>query len=652
MADIIKKSMADIWASSGDIQAPEPAKISTGWVVEAVPRQWWNWFENRQDTNIAYMLQKGIPEWDATTEYIINKSYVQRNGIVYKATATNTDSDPVTQANWVRAFSDYSAGSAALGSLTPAANQLPYFTGANSADTTTLSPFVRTILDDVDAASVRDTISAQQSALNLSSLSAVTAVNNGLPYFTGANSMAVTDLTAFGRSLIATIDAVAARSLLGVDSSADTNAALVAGLATKQPLSSSLTTLSAVTPGTNKLPYFTGGSSVATTDFTVFARTLLDDVDAASARSTLEVDSSATVASNLSAGLATKQPLNSNLTALSSVTPANNTMSYWSGASSAATTPLTPFARTILDDADAATMRATLGVDSSATVAANLSAGLATKQPLSAGLTVLSFPSGSFGADQIPYFTSGTSSNVTTLTAFARAVLASPNAESFRVNIGSHVADNLIAGLIPLARIPTSLPGVAVSSANALSTARTIQGVPFNGTADISLPCVTFDSPTGGAYLPTGNTAQRPAAAVGVIRYNTQTLEYEGYQASGWSGIGNNSALSARVSALEAGYQLDVEVLWTGVIGGPGSVTLSRNLRVGDLLFITHNDAGTLSTGVMPIKSITSGHGTNFQTGGALTGTIMGATPNIFTFYSFTAGYGVTSINAMRIINR
>lgn len=486
MADIIKYDMTDIWATSGDVVAPDSAKIRAGWAVEVVPRQWWNWFENRQDQNIAYMLQKGFPEWDATTEYILNKSYVQRNGIVYKATATSTNSDPILLTSWVKAFADYSVASAALGSLTPSPNQLPYFTGSGSASTTTLTPFARTILDDADDAAVRSTISAQQSSVNLTSLSAVTAVTNGLPYFTGTTAMGITSLTAFGRSFIGSSDAIAARTVLGVDSAVDVNAALAAGLATKQPLSSVLTTLSTLTPATNKLPYFTGTTTAGTTDITAFSRTLLDDIDAATARTTLEVDSSTTAASNLSAGLATRQPLNANLTATAAAAAAANTMFYWTSSTVVGVATLTPFARTILDDADAVAVRSTLSVDSSATVASNLSSGLATKQPLNANLTTLAALSST--ADTIPYFTGANTAAVTTLTTFARTILDDVDDVAVRATIGADNASNLTTGVIPLSRIPTNLTGVNSATATKLATARLINGVAFDGSADVTLP--------------------------------------------------------------------------------------------------------------------------------------------------------------------
>lgn len=141
---------------------------------------------------------------------------------------------------------------------------------------------------------------------------------------------------------------------------------------------------------------------------------------------------------------------------------------------------------------------------------------------------------------------------------------------------------------------------------------------------------------------------------VSYTRADGKALVFQPQVAPAWGGItGTLSAQTDLQAALTAlgtqAYQSDNEVLWTGTIGDPGSVTLTRALRVGDILSLTYGDAQSLTTSACLVKSITSGRRINFASGSALTSAAPGATPNILTFSSFTAGYAVVAVNALKV---
>ena len=231
MADIIKKNMTEIWASAGDVQAPEDSKIRTGWVVESVPRQWWNWFENRQDNNIAYMLQKGIPEWDAETEYQTNKSYVQRNNVVYKATAVSINKDPALSANassWVKAFVESSEYLEKIKNIPVSPATMLIINSLGNPDTVPYGTTGLSVLATTSPTAARNAIAAQVAHPNLTALSGVTAGTNVLPYFNGSSTMTGTPITTFSRDFLSRGDPTSGRAALGLGTASIYNAQPVA----------------------------------------------------------------------------------------------------------------------------------------------------------------------------------------------------------------------------------------------------------------------------------------------------------------------------------------------------------------------------------------------------------------------------------------
>lgn len=174
----------------------------------------------------------------------------------------------------------------ALSGVTSAADTVPYFTGLGTASTTSLTSFGRSLIDDTDASAARSTLglvigtNVQAQDAELSAIAGLTSAANKLPYFTGSQTAATTDLTAFGRSLIDDADASTARTTLG----------LVIGT-NVQAYDADLEALAGLTSAADKLPYFTGSNTAATTDLTSTARSLLDDASTSAMRTTLGVGS-------------------------------------------------------------------------------------------------------------------------------------------------------------------------------------------------------------------------------------------------------------------------------------------------------------------------------------------------------------------------
>lgn len=139
-------------------------------------------------------------------------------------------------------------------------------------------------------------------------------------------------------------------------SGARTNLGLAIG-SDVQAFHANLAALAGLALIADRLPYANGTGTLALATFTAFARTLLDDNNATTARATLGL----TIGTHV-------QAYDAELAALAGLTSAANKLPYFTGSGTASLADLTAFARTLLDDADASAARTTLGLGTAAVV--------------------------------------------------------------------------------------------------------------------------------------------------------------------------------------------------------------------------------------------------------------------------------------------
>lgn len=153
------------------------------------------------------------------------------------------------------------------------------------------------------------------------------------------------------------------QTILGLGSAAYVSASSFAAA------SASLTALGSLTPAADSAPYFTSGSAAGTYTLTTFGRSLMDDADASAARTTLGLGSAAVEPSTAFAASS------ASLTALGGVTPAADTIGYYTGTTTAGSASLTSAGRTLIAAADAAAQRAALGLGDASTGTVGTAAG-------------------------------------------------------------------------------------------------------------------------------------------------------------------------------------------------------------------------------------------------------------------------------------
>lgn len=157
----------------------------------------------------------------------------------------------------------------AAGTAIQTVDTFPMVQGATAVEQTgtALLTFVGSNLSSVDA--------------ELAALAGLTSAADKAPYFTGVGTAALMDFTGYGRSIAATANEPAFKALVNLEIGTDV-----------QAYDAGLQSISGLTTAADQILYLTDADTYAVTALTTFARTLLDDNDAAEMRGTLEYPNS------------------------------------------------------------------------------------------------------------------------------------------------------------------------------------------------------------------------------------------------------------------------------------------------------------------------------------------------------------------------
>ena len=245
--------------------------------------------------------------WDGTSGNITSSGTVTTKTITSLPSAvslSDTDEFPLSQtgtevkttvadlATYITSAGSFQANDAGLTSisgLTTAADKMIYTTASDTYAVTDLTAFARTILDDADASAVRTTlglvigtdVQAHSAVLDATTASYTTAEETKLSGIATGATANSSDATLLDRANHTGTQLMSTISDAGTAATGDIGTDV-------QAYDLKLQALSNVTgAGADKMVYFTSGTAMSSTSITSFARTLLDDADAATARTTL-----------------------------------------------------------------------------------------------------------------------------------------------------------------------------------------------------------------------------------------------------------------------------------------------------------------------------------------------------------------------------
>lgn len=461
--------------------------------------------------------------------------------------------------------------------------------GAGDVEEIACTAAGRAILDDADAAAQRTTLglaigtNVQAYDAGLQSIAGLTTAADTLIYTTASDTYATSTLTSAGRALLDDADAATQRTTLGLGSIATQSASAVAitgGSATLSGLTSTSSSLGTVviTGGSATLSGLTATnaslSSAVITGGTIAGITDLAVADGGTGSSTA---SGARTNLGLSIGSDVQRHY-AGLESIGSLGTSADQLIYTTASNAYATSSLTAAGRALLDDADAETQRATLGLGSIATQA---SSSIAITGGSIIGITDLAVADGGTGA-----------SNVTDArTNLGLGTLATQNGTFSGSSSGTNTGDQTIALTGDVTGTGTgtfaaTIANDAVTGTKlADSSATVVSGNAPSGVGDFTGQ-QWLNSNTGFTYIWDGSAWQRTAGLQAIAFSDTTPLNFTVAYPDNFSAV--------ITSVMEA---QSANAVLVGPISGSATTPTFRSLTATDLPIATAATNGALQPG-------------------------------------------------------